>query len=147
QFGSSFTPNERPSTLVWVPREGSRPFMIFSLPCIFLLKNRFATAHAVRRAIRKASIHVILQEIASRDEFLGSVHVHRPNLVLAGEEGLPDLPLAELLEFSRSSEPVVSVVVLGEDQAIDTALKTIREGASDYLRPSQLDRLPSVLER
>jgi two-component system, NtrC family, sensor kinase len=121
--------------------------MIFSLPCIFLLKNRFVTAHAVRRAIRKASIHLILQEIANRDDFLGSVHVHRPNLVLTGEEGLPDLSLAELLEFSRSSEPIVSVVVLGEDQVVDTALRAIREGASDYLGISQLDRLPSVLER
>lgn len=121
--------------------------MTLALPCIFLLKNHAVTAHAVRCATRRASIHVFLQEIADKGEFLAALESRRPNVVLTGEEGLADMSLAELLEFARNNNPSVSVIVLGGNKARDTAVRTIREGASDYLRTSQLDRLPAVLER
>lgn len=121
--------------------------MTLSLPCIFLFKNHVVTAHAVRCATRRASIHVFLQEIASKEEFLAALETRQPNVVLTGDEGLVDMPLSELLEFARSNNPMVSVIVLGGDKTRDTVVRTIREGASDYLRSSQLDRLPAVLER
>lgn len=121
--------------------------MTLSLPCIFLFSNHLVTAHAVRRATRRASIHVILKGIISKEDFLAALRVYRPNLILTGEEGLPDFSLSELLEFSRNSDPNVSVIVLGGERNRDLAVRTIREGASDYLRSSQLDRLPSVLEK
>lgn len=120
--------------------------MTFSLPCIFLLQNHVVTAHAVRCALRRASIHAYLQEITGKDELLTALKTRQPNVVLSGEEGLWDLPLSELLEFSRTHNPAVSVIVLGGEKTRDTAVRTIREGASDYLRSSQLDRLPAVLE-
>ncbi len=121
--------------------------MTLSLPRIFLFSNHRITAHAVRRATRRASIHVILKEIVNKEDFLSALRGQSPNLILTGEEGLPDLSLSELLEFSRRSDPKTSIVVLGEEGNRDLAVRMIREGASDYLRSSQLDRLPAVLER
>jgi signal transduction histidine kinase len=119
----------------------------FSLPRICLLANRFVNAHTVRKITRRAAINLTLQEVFSREELFTALQVHRPNLVLAGEEGLADLSLWELLEFARPADPAISVVVVGRDNPKDVAIRAIREGASDYVRASQLDRLPTVLER
>lgn len=118
-----------------------------SLPKICLLANRFVNAHTVRKITRRAAINLTLQESSSREEFFTALQVYRPSLVLAGEDGLADLSLWELLEFARHADPAISVVVVGRDNAKDVAIRAIREGASDYVRASQLDRLPTVLER
>ncbi len=68
-------------------------------------------------------------------------------MIVAGSEGLPEMDRHELLERARTAQPPVPVILVGETASEEETLRILREGATDYLPVSELDRLPSAMER
>jgi signal transduction histidine kinase len=69
------------------------------------------------------------------------------DLILATTTGLPGLPVPEILRFADNVEPRVPLVVIGREGGESEAVQALREGASDYIRLTQLGRLPAIIER
>jgi two-component system, NtrC family, sensor kinase len=117
-----------------------------SIPRILLLSNDLASAHSVRQAIRRAGLTATLDPVSSRGEFLSRFQYGSVDLILATANGLAGLEIPEVIEQARSAAPSVAIVVLGKDADEGHILQAWR-GAAEFVRSSQLNRLPSVLER
>lgn len=119
-----------------------------SLPRILLLANDLASAHAVRNGIRAAGFTVLLETVKSRGGFFSRLRSRPPiDLILSATTGLLGLRVAEVLEFGKNSEPRIPLVVIGKDGEESEAVQALRHGALDYVRLTQLGRLPSIIER
>ncbi|HEY0794811.1 MAG TPA: ATP-binding protein, partial [Acidisarcina sp.] len=115
---------------------------------VLLLANDFESAHGLREAALRVGLPVDINQVATREEFLGNIRKSRPTLAVANLGGVQTLPLLGALEGAREADPPVPVVVIG-NEAVDSpeALAAIRRGAADYLLASDLQRLPIIVER
>jgi len=118
-----------------------------SLAVVVLLANDLASAHAVRDGIRRAGLTVILETVTTRGEFLSRLRGGAIDLILTATTGLSGLSVAEVLEYARNAEPRIPLVVIGKEGEESEAAKALRDGVSDYVRLTQLGRLPAIVER
>src|SRR5271170_180361 len=118
-----------------------------SLAKVLLLENDLASAHAVRDGIRRAGLTVILETAATREEFLSRLRGAPVDLFLAATTGLRGLTVAEMLEYADNANSRVPLVLIGKDGEEPEALQALRDGVSDYVRLTQLGRLPAIIER
>ena len=119
----------------------------FSIPRIVLLSSDLASTHSVRKAIRQAGLTVNLEPVASRDEFLSRFRFGTVDLILAAAAGLEGLEVFEVVDEAQSGANPVPIVLLGTQADEEHVLQSWRNAAADFVRISQLDRLPLVLER
>jgi two-component system, NtrC family, sensor kinase len=116
----------------------------FSIPRIVLLSNDLASTHSVRKAIRRAGLTVTLEAAASREEFLSRFQYGPVDLILAASRRSDGLEISEIVKQARAGANEVPIILLGteaDDQAV------LRDVTADFVRVSQFDHLPSVLER
>jgi two-component system NtrC family sensor kinase len=118
-----------------------------SLAVVLLLANDLASAHAVRDGIRRAGLTVILETVATRAEFLSRLRGGVVDLMLAATSGLRGLEITEILEYADNAEPRIPLVVIGREGEESEAAQALRDGVSDYVRLTQLGRLPAIIER
>ncbi len=114
---------------------------------VLLLANDLASTHAVRDGIRRAGLTVILETVATRAEFLSRLRGGLVDLILAATSGLRGLPIAEVLEYAGNAEPRIPLVAIGREGEESEAVQALRDGVSDYVRLTQLGRLPAIIER
>ena len=115
-----------------------------------LLSNDLASTHSVRQAVRRAGFTITLEPISNRKHFVTRFrHGSRGSidLILASASGLEGLEVSEIVELARSGPTPVPVVLLERHANEARVLESWRNGTTDFVRVSQFDRLPSVLER
>jgi two-component system NtrC family sensor kinase len=118
-----------------------------SIPKVVLLANDLVPAHSVRQAIRRAGLTVTLEPVANREEFLSRFQFDSVDLILAATTGMRGVEVSEILEGARHGSIHAPIVLIGRDADERNVMQTWRDGVSDFILVSQLDRLPSVLER
>lgn len=118
-----------------------------SLARVLLLANDLASAHAVREGMRRAGLTVLLETVETREEFLARVRSGSVDLILAPTTGLQNLPIAEILESSRNAAERIPLVLIGKHGDESEAVWAWQDGVSDYVRLTQLGRLPAIIER
>ena len=119
----------------------------FSIPRIVLISSDLASTHSVRKAIRQAGLTVNLEPVSSREEFLSRFRFNTVDLILAAAAGLEGLEVFEVVDEAQSGANPVPIVLLGTEADEEHVLRSWRSAAADFVRISQLDRLPLVLER
>lgn len=112
-----------------------------------MLANDLASTHSVRQTIRRAGLIVILDPVSSREGFLSRIRNGSVDLIVAGAGGIQGLEVPEIVEQARSGENPIPIVLLGRESDEPRILRSWREGAADFVSVSQLDRLPSVVDR
>ena len=118
-----------------------------SLAVVLLLANDLASAHAVRDGIRRAGLTVILETVETRAQFLSRLRGGHVDLILSAAVGLRGLSVAEVLEYAGNAEPRIPLVVIGKEGEESEAAQALRDGVSDYVRVTQMCRLPAIIER
>jgi two-component system, NtrC family, sensor kinase len=119
-----------------------------SLPRVLLLANDLASAHAVRDSTRRAGFTVLLETVGTRGEFLSRFRSGQPiDLILSATTGLRGLPVTEILEFTGNAEQRVPLILIGKEGEQSNAVQAPHDGVSDYVRSTQLGRLPAIIER
>lgn len=118
-----------------------------SIPGVLMLRSSALSHHAVRAAARQAGLSLTLEFIENRREFLDEFRRGCTDVIIAGPESLPDLPLREVLDRARSAEPAIPVLVTGGHFNERDVLRIVREGATEYLNAGDLDRLPAAITR
>jgi len=128
-------------------QEYSRATQPSSLARILLLPNDLASSHSVRDGIRRAGLTVILETVGTKVEFLSRLRSGPVELILAATTGIQELGIAEILEYAGNAEPRIPLVVIGKEGEESEAAQALRNGVSDYVRLTQLGRLPAIIER
>jgi len=84
---------------------------------------------------------------ASAEEALASLAENPPDLILS-DIRMPGLDGIELLKLVRARAPSVDVVLMTAFDDMTTVVRSMREGAFDFLvKPIDLDELGNVLRR
>lgn len=128
-------------------QESGRATQPSSLARVLLLANDLASSHSVRDGIRRAGLTVILETVGTRSEFLSRLRSGPVELILAATTGIQGLTIGEILEYAGNPEPRIPLVVIGKEGEESEATQALRNGVSDYVRLTQLNRLPAIIER
>jgi len=103
----------------------------------------------VLRSLTQALTHLGVepQTAGSAEEALGKLAGNPPDLVLS-DIRMPGLDGIELLKLVRARAPSVDVVLMTAFDDMTTVVRSMREGAFDFLvKPIDLDELGNVLRR
>lgn len=139
---------EKRQRVMFSPAEGTGVWMGGeAIPGLLMLRCSAVSHHAVRAAARHAGLTLTIEFAEDRREFLDEMRRGTVWLILTGPEGLPDLPLREVLDRARNAQPEIPVVLVGGHAEESEALRIIKEGATEYVQATELEHLPSVLAR
>jgi len=114
---------------------------------LLILRSPMLSHREVCVAARDAGLTAAPQVASRRGEFMEALRGGGVDLILASSEGLPDLDRREVLERARSAQPPVPVILVGESAREEESLRLLREGATEYVPLTELERLPSTLAR
>lgn len=118
-----------------------------AIPGLLMLRCAALSHQQVRDAARYAGLVLSIDFVENRREFLEDLRRGSTALIVAGTESIPEVDLREILERARHAHPPIPVVLVGGHASEDESLRTLRDGATEYLAGDELDRLPSVLAR
>jgi signal transduction histidine kinase len=118
-----------------------------AIPKIVLLKNDFISTHAVRQSLRRARLLSTLNSVATPVELAEAFERNPVDMILAGANGFDGLDVPEILSEVSRRAAGTPIVLIGGDEEEVAGMRSWREGVEDYVRISQLDRLPLVLDR
>ncbi len=109
--------------------------------------NDLASTHAVRQAVRRGGLTVILDPVSSREEFLSRFRNGSVDMILAPASGYNGMEVSEIIDQTRSGPHEIPLILLGSDGDASGALQAWRGAATDIVKVSEFDRLPSILAR
>jgi two-component system, NtrC family, sensor kinase len=121
--------------------------MAGSLPKVLLLTNDLTSAHAIREAIRRAGLTLILETIGSRSEFLSRLHSGQVDLILVATSGFGGLSVSEINGNAAALAEGVPLIVIGNQREGLRTLSRAQTSASDYVDANHLPQLPAIIER
>ena len=105
-----------------------------------------AHAELVRRALEKSGLPCDVQLVMSRQEYLDALDAGRPDVILSDTRGL-DFEGIEALRHARRRSRRIPFVFVSSYSDDETAARLKAEGATDCLLKTQLEKLPSVIQR
>ena len=105
-----------------------------------------AHAELVRRALEKSGLPCEVQLVMSRQEYLDALDAQRPDVILSDTRGL-DFEGLEALRHARRRSRRIPFVFVSSYSDDESAAHLKAEGATDCLLKTQLDKLPSVIQR
>ena len=115
---------------------------------LYILHIEDDPAHAelVRRALSRSGLPCDIQLVMSRQEFLDALDAARPDVILSDTRGL-DFEGLEALRHARRRSRRIPFVFVSSYSDDETAARLKAEGATDCLLKTQLEKLPSVIQR
>lgn len=118
----------------------------FSIPRIVLLSNDLASTHSIRKAVRGAGLTFSLEPVVNREQFLSRFRHGTVDLILAAARGLEGMEITEILEHANQNDVQIPIVIIGDDDE-RRVLESWNNVKVDFIRASQFDRLPVIIER
>jgi two-component system, NtrC family, sensor kinase len=119
----------------------------FSIPRIVLLSNNLTSSHSFRQAIRRSGLTVTLETVTTREDFLSCFDHGPADLIVAAATGFEGASVSEIAEVAKSAPHPIPIILLGHESYRQHALESWRDGTADFVGVSEIDRLPSILER
>lgn len=109
-----------------------------------MVEDSTADAFLMDRELRKGGLAFQARRIETREEFLDELNQHRPDLILL-DHGLPTFDGFTALRLARERVPDVPVIFVTGSLGEETILKTLKQGADDYVLKHHLpDLVPAV---
>ena len=113
---------------------------------ILILENNLADAELMRHELRKAGIEFKVKVARNKEEFLEALDQFDPGLILS-DYSLPGFNVMGALGLARERFPEIPVIVVSGDIGEETAIETLKAGATDYVLKQRLARLGPVVHR
>ncbi|HUR45168.1 MAG TPA: PAS domain-containing protein [Candidatus Saccharimonadales bacterium] len=114
---------------------------------ILHLEDSEADAVLVSHELEKAGLHVEAHRVVTREEFTRELDEYHPDVILS-DHGLPTFDGFSALKLAKEKCPEIPFIFVAESLHGESALETIKNGASDYILKSQVSqRLVPALRR
>jgi len=114
---------------------------------MLLIVNEFNSAQILRLG-KGTDVGLDISEASSRESFLCELRERPPDAILLQSGGFLGLTLASVLNAAAASSPEIPVIVLGQDDEDgEDAVRSLEQGAADYVPLSAVGRLPLVARR
>jgi signal transduction histidine kinase/DNA-binding NarL/FixJ family response regulator len=111
---------------------------------ILMVEDSTADAVLMDRELRKGGLAFQATRIETKEDFLCQLHQNRPDLILL-DHGLPTFDGFTALKLARERVPDVPVIFVTGSLGEETILRTLKQGADDYVLKHHLpDLVPAV---
>ena len=118
------------------------------IPGVLMLRTAAVSHRTMRGAVQRAGLKLPVEVVSNRREFLEELRRGETAVIVAGAEALPGMDLREIMDRARGAQPAIPVVlIIGDDRAEREILKTVGEGAAEYLCVDEIEHLALVLKR
>ncbi|MEI8288968.1 MAG: PAS domain S-box protein [Verrucomicrobiota bacterium] len=120
----------------------------FKIPSfrLLLLEDNPADVMLVRDMLAQENIAAEIHHVENRADFVQALEVGNWALVLA-DYHLPDFNGLEALKLVRAKYPLVPFILMSGTIGEQTAIESLKAGATDYVLKQHRDRLPAVVIR
>lgn len=113
---------------------------------ILILEDNPADSELMKRELRKSGLDFAARVTQSRAEFVAALDAFTPGLLLT-DYSLPDFSAIGALTLARERFPELPVIVVSGAIGEETAIETLKAGATDYVLKQRLARLGPVVHR
>jgi diguanylate cyclase (GGDEF)-like protein/PAS domain S-box-containing protein len=113
---------------------------------ILLLEDSPADAELELREIRRAGIEVSVQRVEDAQGFQTELERFAPDVILS-DYSLPQYDGLAALALARRTAPHTPFIFVSATIGEETAIESLRQGATDYVLKSNLGRLAAAVQR
>ncbi|MFN3403935.1 MAG: response regulator [Cytophagaceae bacterium] len=112
---------------------------------ILLLEDVEEDAGLVIRELEKEFKSLKTLRVDTKEEFLDALEFFNPDVVLS-DHSLPQFNSLEALKISRTQKPDTAFILVTGTVSEEFAVRSLKEGADDYLIKDNLTRLTSAIK-
>lgn len=113
---------------------------------ILHIEDNAADAGLVDRELKKGGIDFTIKVVESREEYIKILNDFEPNLILS-DHSLPSFDSMEALQIYKSKNLTIPFILITGSVSEEFAIRSIKEGADDYILKNNLIRLPSAIKQ
>ncbi len=111
---------------------------------ILHVEDNEADAGLVKRALKNGGLDAVVKLIESKNEFESALADFKPEVILS-DHSLPQFNSMDALEIYKANNCTVPFILITGSVSEEFAVKSIKEGADDYILKSSLIRLPNAI--
>jgi PAS domain S-box-containing protein len=111
---------------------------------ILHLEDEPTDAEQLERLLRTADIQCEIKVVHAKADYIKALKEFEPEIILS-DHGLPSFSSLEALSILKQSGQRIPFILVTGTMSEEFAVKTMREGASDYLLKDRPQRLPSSI--
>ncbi len=113
---------------------------------VVILEDNALDARLIRRELRKCGLDFDAHWVQGKADFLAALERAAPDIVLS-DYSLPGFDGLSALALARQRFPEVPVVIVSGAIGEETAIETLKAGATDYVLKQRLNRIGPVVRR
>ncbi len=113
---------------------------------ILILEDNASDAELMQRELRRAGFDFTAQWVQDEATFVRALDESAPDLILT-DYSLPGFDALAALALARERFPEVPVIIVSGAIGEETAIETLKAGATDYVLKQRLNRLGPVVLR
>ncbi|MCL5772990.1 MAG: response regulator [Firmicutes bacterium] len=113
---------------------------------VLILEDVPVDAELTERELRKSGMKFSSKRVETKDDFLQELHGFMPHIILA-DYSLPSFDGVSALKITREKMIDVPFIFVSGAIGEETAIETLKEGATDYVLKHRLARLPLAVKR
>ena len=123
----------------------SRPLKEKSISIqLLILSDASSVVNSIVSTLAQAQLAIAWQQITTKQEYDSIISQSQPDLVLY-DAALSTISLDEALNSVSTSDRQIPLLVVNAEQNIPSAVAAIKAGATDYLTPEALTKLPEIV--
>lgn len=113
---------------------------------ILHIEDSPADAGLIERQLMKAGFDFVIRIIETKEDFIHSLDKFMPDLILS-DHSLPQFNSMEALHIYNELNCEVPFILITGSVSEEFAIRSIKEGADDYILKNNLIRLPSAIRQ
>src|SRR5690348_13086096 len=113
---------------------------------ILLLEDTEVDAELELRELKRAGISAIARRVESAEGFQAELAAFAPDVILS-DFSLPQFDGLAALATARRLQPLTPFIFVSATIGEETAIDSLRQGATDYVLKTNLGRLASAVRR
>ena len=113
---------------------------------ILHLEDNPSDAGLIEYALKKSGLNFISKVVETKEEFINSLKNFKPDIILS-DHSLPQFDSMEALSIYNESGIEIPFILITGSVSEEFAIRSIKEGADDYILKNNLMRLPAAIQQ
>ncbi len=113
---------------------------------ILHIEDNPSDAGLIERALKKSGLDFTVKIVETRDEFISGLKNFNPDIILS-DHSLPQFNSMEALAIYNQSDYEIPFILITGSVSEEFAIRSIKEGADDYILKNNLMRLPAAIQQ
>jgi signal transduction histidine kinase len=113
---------------------------------ILHLEDMITDAELVERELKRQNLVFIKQVVSTKTEFIKAIKDFSPDIILS-DHSLPSFNSTQAIKILRESGSTIPFILITGTVSEEFAVDMMKQGTSDYILKSNLQRLPTAIIR